>query len=131
MPPDDDTVDQHDAPETTVASQEGHWRAGVNRQAQPAAQAHQLAASQAAASKRKEHAMSDVERKAKEAKHKAEVRQQQSKDAAAEKERKEQEAKRRREKRAQQKAEREAAAMAAREVTLRRFNLHMRSVEDD
>ena len=44
VPPDDDTVDQHDAPETTVASQEGHWRAGVNRQAQLGAAAHQVLA---------------------------------------------------------------------------------------
>jgi hypothetical protein len=73
---------------TQVASQEGRWRAGVNRQSQPEAQAHQVAASHAAALKRKANAMSDAERKAKEAKHKADVRKEQAKDPVAEKERK-------------------------------------------
>ena len=36
--------EQVDAPDTIVAADEGHWRAGVNRQAQPSAQEHQRAA---------------------------------------------------------------------------------------
>ena len=122
-PPDVD--EQREAPESVVASQEGQWRAGTNRQLQPAAHAHQVAASQAAASKRKETAMSHAERKAKKAKHMAEVRELQAKDTNAEKERKQQEAKRRRQKRAQQKAERVAAAEMANQLTLRKFNTFM------
>ena len=60
-------ADQADAPDTVVATGEGHWRAGVNRQAQAAAREHQVAASQAAAAKRKADAMTAEERKAKDA----------------------------------------------------------------
>ena len=44
LPPADDT--------TQVTTQEGRWRAGVNRQSQPSAQQHQIAASHAAAAMR-------------------------------------------------------------------------------
>ena len=54
-------ADQADAPDTVVATGEGHWRAGVNRQAQAAAREHQVAASQAAAAKRKADAMTAEE----------------------------------------------------------------------
>ena len=57
---------------TTV--QEARWLAGVNRQAQPTAQQHQVAASQAAAAKRKAVAMTAEERKAKRAEHAKDVR---------------------------------------------------------
>lgn len=123
--------EQCEAPESVVASQENQWRAGVNRQSQPAAQAHQLAASQAAAVKRKATAMSDAERLAKDKQRKVEVREQQAKDPAAEKERKAREAKRRKQQRAEQKARREAVAVAANQLTLTKFNslmLFFRSV---
>jgi hypothetical protein len=50
---------------TQAAVQELQWRAGVNRQSQPAAHEHQLAASKAAAAKRTANAMSPKERLAK------------------------------------------------------------------
>ncbi|MDC0525932.1 hypothetical protein OAO87_02940 [bacterium] len=121
-PPDDE---QREPPESAVASQEGHWRAGVNRQSQPAAHAHQVAASQAAAKKRAENAAPDAQRKAKKAKHMADVREQQAKDPVAEMERKAREANKRKLKRAAQKAARVAAAEAANELTLRKFNTLM------
>ena len=117
--------EQREAPESVAASQEGQWRAGVNRQSQPAAHAHQMAASKAAAAKRKATAMSHVERLAKDKKRKAEAREEQAKDPTAEKERKAQEAKRRKQKRAEQKGAREAAAEAANQRTLSKFNTLM------
>ena len=87
--------EQRDAPESAVASQEGRWRAGVNRQTQQAAWAQRVAASHAAAAKRKATAMPEAERLAKEKKHKAEMRAEQSKNFAAEQERKAREARRR------------------------------------
>ena len=96
--------EQRDAPESAVASQEGRWRAGVNRQTQQAAWAQRVAASHAAAAKRKATAMPEAERLAKEKKHKAEMRAEQSKNLAAEQERKAREARRRQELRAQQRA---------------------------
>ena len=132
MPPADE---QREAPESVMALQEGQWRAGVNRQSQPAAQAHQVAASHAAALKRKATAMSDAERLAKDKKRKAELREARAaaKDTAAEKERKAREAERRKQKRAEQKAAREAAAEAANQLTLSKFNtlmLFFRSVTE-
>ena len=49
---------------TSVDAHEAQWRAGVNRQAQPQAGSHQLAASRAAAAKRKVNAMSGAEKEA-------------------------------------------------------------------
>ena len=57
-----------------VTTQEGRWRAGVNRQSQPAAAEHQRAAGLASGAKRKERAMSKEESLTKKAKHKREVR---------------------------------------------------------
>ena len=96
--------EQRDAPESAVASQEGRWRAGVNRPTQQAAWAQRVAASHAAAAKRKATAMPEAERLAKEKKHKAEMRAEQSKNLAAEQERKAREARRRQELRAQRRA---------------------------
>ena len=96
--------EQRDAAESAVASQEGRWRAGVNRQTQQAAWAQRVAASHAAAAKRKATAMPEAERLAKEKKHKAEMRAEQSKNVAAEQERKAREARRRQELRAQRRA---------------------------
>ena len=121
--------EQRDAPETVVASTEGHWRGGINRQSQPAAhQQHQVAASQAAAVKRRGAAMPDEERKAKAASHMAGVRAQQAADPESE-HRKEEEAKRRREKRAEQKVAREAATKATNRIPLHKLNKLLR--EDD
>jgi len=65
----------HDDDDATQATtEESCWRAGVNRQAQPQAQQHQLAASQAAAAKRKAEAMPESESKRRAAEHKKEVR---------------------------------------------------------
>ena len=50
---------------TQATTQHSRWRAGVNRQSQPQAQQHQIAASQAAAAKRTANAMHEEERKAK------------------------------------------------------------------
>ena len=50
------------ATSTTADTREAQWRAGVNRQAQPAAVSHQQAASQAAAVKRKANAMTGTEK---------------------------------------------------------------------
>ena len=55
-------------------TQASRWRAGVDRQAQPQAQQHQRAASQAAAAKRKAEAMPEEEVKRRAAAHKREVR---------------------------------------------------------
>ena len=57
-------VDLGAATSTSVDMHEAQWRAGVNRQAQPAAGSHQLAASEAAAAKRKAGAMSGDEKAA-------------------------------------------------------------------
>ena len=72
--------DQLDAPESLASQQEAQWRAGVNRQAQPDATAHQLAASQAAAAKRTANAMTAEERKARRAQ--AEARRREAKKQA-------------------------------------------------
>ena len=63
MPPpaDDADADAADA-ETQVTTQEARWRTGVNRQARPDAQAHQVAAGQASGAKRKAKAMTPEER---------------------------------------------------------------------
>ena len=101
--------EQVDAPDTVVATEEGRWRAGVNRQAQPSAQEHQRAAGLASGAKRKAIAMSEEERKARKAAHMVEVR-------------------------AQQKAAREAAAAAAaaeHQVTLQRFNDLLEEAHED
>ena len=123
--------EQRDASDTAVTSQEGRWRAGVSRQSQADAQAHQVAASRAAAAKRKATAMSDAERKAKEAKHKADLRALQVADADAEKERKEREARQRREKRAAQHAAQEAATKAVHKVSLRQLNVRLREEDEE
>ena len=74
---------------TQATTQDSRRRAGVNRQAQPQAQSHQLAASQAAAAKRTAEAMltNEDERKAKRAEHRAaharEVRARQAAERAA------------------------------------------------
>ena len=91
-PPDDD----HDDDTTQVTTQEGRWRAGVNRQSQPSAREHQRAAGIASGAKRKQNAMSEEDRKAKDAE-------------------------RNKRNRAEQKAAREAAA-AMRQMTLQQFN---------
>ena len=52
---------------TQATTQDSRWRAGVNRQSQPQAQQHQIAASQAAAAKRTANAMPKEERNAKRA----------------------------------------------------------------
>ena len=91
-PPDDD----HDDDTTQVTTEEGRWRAGVNRQSQPSAQEHQRAAGIASGAKRKQNAMSEEDRKAKDAE-------------------------RNKRNRAEQKAAREAAA-AMRQMTLPQFN---------
>ena len=44
---------------TQVTTQEGRWRAGVNRQSQPSAQQHQSTAGLASGAKRKAAAMSE------------------------------------------------------------------------
>ena len=61
MPP---LIDQLEAPETLVSSNESHWRAGVNRQARPDAQEHQVAAACALGEKRRVSAMTKEERDA-------------------------------------------------------------------
>ena len=63
--------DQHEAPETAADSR---WLNGINRQLRPDAASHQLAASTAAATKRKAEAMPKTERNAKRAAHAREVR---------------------------------------------------------
>ena len=62
MPPpaDDADADAADA-ETQVTTQEARWRTGVNRQARPDAQAHQVAAGQASGAKRQANAMTPEE----------------------------------------------------------------------
>lgn len=55
-------ADAADDDETQVTTQETRWRTGVNRQARPDAQAHQVAASRAAAEKRKANAMTPEQR---------------------------------------------------------------------
>lgn len=62
------------ATSTSIDGQEAQWRAGVNRQAQPHARAHQVAASQAAAAKRTANAMPAYERLAKRAAARQEAR---------------------------------------------------------
>ena len=123
--------EQIDAPDTVVDSREGHWRGGVNRQSQVDVQAHQVAASQAAAAKRKAMAMPDAERRAKEAKHKADIRALQAADSDGELERKEREARQRREKRAAQKAAQEVATKAAQKVSLRQLNTLLREEDEE
>ena len=68
---------------TQATTEESRWRADVNRQAQPHAQQHQLAASQAAAAKRKAEAMPQAERKRRAAEHKKEVRAREAAERAA------------------------------------------------
>ena len=61
------SVMRHDldaATSTMVDVHEAQWRAGVNRQAQPEAVSHQLAASRAAAAKRKANAMTGEDKAA-------------------------------------------------------------------
>ena len=55
-------INQLEAPETVVAAREAQRFAGVNRMAQPSAEAHRLAGSRAAAAKRSAEAMSPEER---------------------------------------------------------------------
>ena len=65
----DDDVDA-----TQVTTDEGRWRAGVNRQAQPEAAEHQIAAAKALAVQRKADAMTAEERKARNARSKRQKR---------------------------------------------------------
>ena len=67
-------VDDEDDSRTITTVQESFWLAGVNRQAQPTAQLHQRAASQAAAAKRTREAMTKEEAKRRRADHMKEVR---------------------------------------------------------
>ena len=75
-------VDQVEAPETVVAAQEAQRFAGVNRMAQPSAEAHRLAGSRAVAAKRSAEAMSPEERTVKRRADQQRRRQEQ-RDAAA------------------------------------------------
>ena len=81
LSPNERAPDDDDA--TQATTQDSRWRAGVNRQAHPAAQKHQVAASQAAAAKRTSNAMSDKERKAKRAAHAREIYAQRTAERAA------------------------------------------------
>ena len=75
--------DEDDAQMVTTI-QESRWLAGVTRQAQPTAQLHQQAASQAAAAKRKEQAsFTAAEAKRRRADHMKEVRAQQKAERVA------------------------------------------------
>ena len=56
--------DQLEAPDSLASVEESQWRAGVNRQARPDAQEHQVAAARALGEKRKASAMSKEERDA-------------------------------------------------------------------
>jgi hypothetical protein len=82
QPRDADAAQLEDDDASQATTQDSHWRAGVNRQAQPQAQQHQLTASQAAGAKRTANAMSTDERKAKRAAHAREVRAQQAAERA-------------------------------------------------
>ena len=68
---------------TQAAADESQWRAGVNRQSQPTAHEHQLAASKAAAAKRTANAMPAEERKEKRAARRREVTAQKATERAA------------------------------------------------
>lgn len=59
--------DQHEAPDTAIAPDDARWLNGVHRQMQPDAPSQRMAASQAAAAKRTANAMSEEERKLKDA----------------------------------------------------------------
>ena len=82
QPRDADAAQLEDDDASQATTQDSHWLAGVNRQAQPQAQQHQLTASQAAGAKRTANAMSTDERKAKRAAHAREVRAQQAAERA-------------------------------------------------
>jgi hypothetical protein len=83
--------DQHEAPDTAIAPDDARWLNGVHRQMQPDAPSQRQAASRAASAKRTANAMSEEERKLKDAE-------------------------RNRQKRAKKAAEKAAAAEAARET---------------
>jgi hypothetical protein len=77
----EDDVEDDDA--TQATTQDSRWRAGVNRQAQPEAHEHQVAASQAAGAKRQANAMSKEERNKRAKMHMREVRDAQAAAALA------------------------------------------------
>ena len=76
-------VPQEEEDVTQAAADESQWRAGVNRQSQPTAHEHQLAASKAAAAKRTANAMPAEERKEKRAARRREVTAQKATEHAA------------------------------------------------
>jgi hypothetical protein len=76
-------VPQEEEDVTQAAADESQWRAGVNRQSQPTAHEHQLAASKAAAAKRTANAMPAEERKEKRAARRREVTAQKATERAA------------------------------------------------
>lgn len=76
-------VPRDDDDATQATTQDSRWRAGVNRQAQPQVQQHQVAASHAAAAKRTAAAMPTDVRNAKRAAHMREVRARQAAERAA------------------------------------------------